>query len=53
MFLLQQRNEKAFSYLYDNYSGALFGIVNGIVPGKDSASDVLQNVFVNIWNYFS
>lgn len=49
MFLLQQRNEKAFSYLYDNYSGALFGIVNGIVTDKDSANDVLQNVFVNIW----
>jgi RNA polymerase sigma-70 factor (ECF subfamily) len=47
--LLQQRNEKAFGYLYDNYSGALFGIVNGIIPDKDTASDVLQNVFINIW----
>jgi RNA polymerase sigma factor (sigma-70 family) len=47
--LLQERNEKAFSYLYDNYSGALFGIVNGIVPDKEVANDVLQNVFVNIW----
>lgn len=46
---MQQRNEKAFGYLYDNYSGALFGIVNGIIPDKDTASDVLQNVFVNIW----
>jgi RNA polymerase sigma factor (sigma-70 family) len=46
---LQQRNEKAFSYLYDNYSGALFGIVNGIIPDKEVANDVLQNVFVNIW----
>ncbi len=47
--LLHQRNEKAFSYLYDNYSGALFGIVNGIVPDKEVANDVLQNVFINIW----
>ncbi len=47
--LLQQRNEKAFSYLYDNYSGALYGIVNGIVTDKEIANDVLQNVFVNIW----
>lgn len=46
---LQLRNEQAFSYLYDNYSGALFGIVNSIVIDKESASDVLQNVFVNIW----
>lgn len=49
MFSLQQRDEKAFGYLYDNYSGALFGIVNGIVTDKETASDVLQNVFVNIW----
>jgi RNA polymerase sigma factor (sigma-70 family) len=47
--LLQQRNEKAFSYLYDNYSGALFSIVNGIVTEKETANDVLQNVFINIW----
>ena len=47
--MLQQRNEKAFGYLYDNYSGALYGIVNSIVTDKEIANDVLQNVFVNIW----
>jgi len=47
--LLQQRNEKAFGYLYDNYSGALYGIVHSIVADKEIANDVLQNVFVNIW----
>lgn len=47
--LLQQRNEKVFGYLYDNYSGALYGIVNAIVTDKEIANDVLQNVFINIW----
>lgn len=47
--LLQKRQEKAFGYLYDNYSGALFGIVNAIVTDREIANDVLQNVFVNIW----
>ncbi len=47
--LLQQRNEQAFSYLYDNYSGSLYGIVNSIVVNKEYANDVLQNVFINIW----
>ncbi len=47
--LLQSRDDKAFGYLYDNYSGALFGIVNGIVTDKEIANDVLQNVFVNVW----
>jgi len=49
VYLLQQRNEKAFAYLYDNYSGALYGIVNAIITDKEVANDVLQNVFVNIW----
>jgi RNA polymerase sigma-70 factor (ECF subfamily) len=47
--LLQHRNEKAFAYLYDNYSGAIYGIINSIVTDKEIANDVLQNVFVNIW----
>lgn len=47
--LLQQRNQKAFGYLYDHYSAALYGIVNSIVTDKESANDVLQNVFINIW----
>lgn len=51
--LLQEQNEQAFSYLYDNYSGALFGIISQIVPDKEIASDVLQEVFVNIWRKIS
>lgn len=47
--LLLERNEKAFSYLYDNYSGALLGIVNAVVADKTIAEDILQNVFLNIW----
>ena len=47
--LLQQKSEKAFSYLYDNYSSALLGIINSIVAEKESSNDVLQEVFVNIW----
>jgi RNA polymerase sigma-70 factor (ECF subfamily) len=47
--LLQQRNEKAFSYLYDNYSGALYGIIHSIINDIETSNDVLQDVFVNIW----
>ena len=47
--MLQQRSEKAFSYLYDNYSGALYGIIHSIITDKETANDVLQDVFVNIW----
>ncbi len=47
--LLQQRTDHSFSYLYDNYSGALLGIVGSIVSDQETARDVLQEVFVNIW----
>jgi RNA polymerase sigma-70 factor (ECF subfamily) len=47
--LLNEQNNDAFNYLYDHYSGALFTIVNQIVPDKDTAGDVLQEVFINIW----
>lgn len=47
--MLQQRQEKSFDYLYDNYSGALLGVVGGIISDQETARDVLQDVFVNIW----
>jgi RNA polymerase sigma factor (sigma-70 family) len=51
--LLNEQNGDAFSYLYDHYSGALFTIINQIVPDKDTAGDVLQEVFINIWKKIS
>ena len=47
--LLLRQDDQAFSYLYDNYSPALFGIINQIVSDKEIAADVLQDVFINIW----
>jgi RNA polymerase sigma factor (sigma-70 family) len=47
--LLKAKDESSFSYLYDHYSGALYSIVLQIVADQEMASDVLQEVFVNIW----
>ena len=47
--LLRQKDNQAFSYLYDNYAGALYGVVKQIVTDAEGANDVLQEVFVNIW----
>ncbi|MBS1916261.1 MAG: sigma-70 family RNA polymerase sigma factor [Bacteroidetes bacterium] len=49
VYLLKERNNQAFSYLYDNYSGALYTIILQIVKESELANDVLQEVFVNIW----
>jgi RNA polymerase sigma factor (sigma-70 family) len=47
--LLKERNNQAYSYLYEHYSGALYSIILQIISEQDLASDVLQEVFVNIW----
>jgi len=49
---LQQKDQQAFSYLYDNYSGALFGLIFKMVNDKELAEDILQEAFVKIWNNF-
>lgn len=47
--LLKHRQEHAFSYLYDHYSGALYSVILSIVPDRELANDVLQEAFVKIW----
>jgi RNA polymerase sigma-70 factor (ECF subfamily) len=47
---LQSKNEAALSYLYDNYSGALYGVLLKILKEPELCQDVLQESFVKIWN---
>lgn len=47
---MQSGNEKAFSTLYDMYSKAVYGIIYSIVLNEDLAQEVLQDVFIKIWN---
>ncbi len=49
VFLLKEKNNNAFSYLYDNYSTALYSIIRQIINDNELANDVLQEVFINIW----
>jgi RNA polymerase sigma factor (sigma-70 family) len=47
---LKRRDEQAFSTLYDNYAGALYSIIKQIITDNaELASDVLQEVFINIY----
>lgn len=46
---LKARDDQAFSYLYDHYSGSFYCIILQIVKSTESANDVLQEVFLNIW----
>jgi DNA-directed RNA polymerase specialized sigma24 family protein len=48
--LLQRQDQTAFSYLYDNYSAALNGIIYRMVEEHHLAEDILQEAFLKIWN---
>ena len=47
--LLQKKDEQAFSYLYENYSGAILGVIQKIISTQSLAEDTLQDTFVKIW----
>lgn len=47
---LQQGNAKAFGQLYDQYSGALFGVILRICVDRSLAEEVLQDTFLKIWD---
>jgi RNA polymerase sigma factor (sigma-70 family) len=50
---LQNRNQQAFSYLYDNYAAALNGVIFRLVDDNELSEDILQEAFVKIWNNFN
>src|SRR3990170_7332911 len=45
-----KQDRSAFSALYAATSAKLYGVVWRILPSKDRAEDVLQDVYVRIWN---
>lgn len=49
VMLLKQRHQSSFSYLYDNYSSALYTVILNVVKDETIAADTLQEVFVKIW----
>ncbi len=48
--LLKQGSRDAFNYLYRNYSAVLYGIIHRVIHDEATSQDVLQEVFVKIWN---
>lgn len=47
---VQAREESAFRLLFDRTSPKLLGIVIRILKRKDAAEDVVQDVYVKLWN---
>jgi len=46
---LKANQRQAYDYLYDNYAGALMGIITRIVKDREKSEDLLQDVFLKIW----
>lgn len=51
--LIQQRDQKAFTYLYENYSRALSGVIYTVLKDVEESEDTLQKTFLKIWNNFA
>ncbi len=46
---LKKHDQQAYAFLYDNYSKAIFVVIKQIIPQQEAAEDVLQEVFVKVW----
>lgn len=51
--LLKQQSRDGFNYLYQHYSAVLYGVIVRVINDEQTAQDVLQEVFVKIWNNIS
>lgn len=46
---IKAKDDKALAELYDLYNRLLFGMIISVVKKREEAEDVLQEVFVKIW----
>jgi len=47
---LREKDKAALELLYNRYSGALYGVIKRVVKNNDIADELLQDVFLKIWN---
>lgn len=47
---LKAQDTAAIQALYEQYSGALMGVIIRIIPIEEIAEDLLQDTFLRIWN---
>ncbi|HCN37560.1 MAG TPA: hypothetical protein DIS94_07620 [Bacteroidetes bacterium] len=50
---LKRKEKTALEYLYKNYSKAVFGIIFKILNSKELSEEILQDVFLKVWNNIS
>ena len=50
---LKERNTAVFSQLIDEYQQKVFGTCISFVPNKEDAEDLVQEVFLEVYNSIS
>lgn len=50
--LMESKDKKFVSILYDHYANSLYGIVMRIIKDEELAKDVMQESFVKVWNNY-
>ncbi|MFM2394536.1 MAG: Sigma-K factor [Bacteroidota bacterium] len=48
--MIKKGDQSALGTLYDAYSGALYNVVLKIVQSKEDADELIQSVFLKVWN---
>ncbi len=48
--LLKEGNEKAFAEIFNRYQAPLFDFAYKRIRDKDEAKDIVQEIFVRLWN---
>ncbi len=49
---MKSKDKSALTYLYDHYSAALYGVIFRVIKKEEIAEEVLQDVFIKIWDKF-
>jgi RNA polymerase sigma factor (sigma-70 family) len=47
---LLRKDQSALEYLFDHYSGALYGVVYRVIKNENIAQEVLQDAYLKIWD---
>jgi DNA-directed RNA polymerase specialized sigma24 family protein len=51
LFALKSGNEKAFKMIMDHWYSRLFNFANGYLNNQENAKEILQDVFLVLWDH--
>lgn len=50
VYRIQNKDQEAFSFLYDNYAASIKGIILNIVLDETASEELVQDAFLRIWD---